>query len=635
MPRSSQLAMKQLQKKHREIYSEFDKLDGSHIWKTVMPEGYVQYRVRELNRGRISYFNFQLAKEMGLLPPDHPEIINSELEQKVIKTFALQIINEFDELSHKRFAPDTIKPNKYMATRYLQLQHADKRGITSGDGRSIWNGLIEHEGKLWDVSSRGTGVTALAPGAVEANKPIATGSTEFGYGCGQADIDELIGAAIFSEIFYRQGVKTERVLTVIDLGKNNGIGVRAAPNLVRPAHLFMFLKQRKYDALKRATDYLIDRQIKNGEWKFPTTTKRKYDFMVERIAHSFAEFTAVLDVEYIFAWLDWDGDNVLASAGIIDYGSVRRFGLRHDQYRYDDIQRYSTSLNEQKLKARQIVMTFAQIADYLRTGQKRKIESFLNHPIVAKFECEFRYYRSKRLLYRVGFTEKESLRLLKAGRPLVEKFENLLLYFERIKTKRKVQKVADGINRPAIYNMRNFLREYPKLLFLIPGLVGRKLTDPKLEIQVGQRMNKFFVSDNEMFMLIQSPNLSRSDRSPSKIQKRKAKSLQTAYKELIVKSKGRRSFNRVLRQIIDRSEIINREDRVTGNGLEFVVEALLKAYKKGVPRALIQQTVTAFIEDQVLDPTQLHSPRAAIDRGPGTSLFQSLIHLVDEWKHDI
>jgi transcriptional regulator with XRE-family HTH domain len=47
--------------------------------------------------------------------------------------------------------------------------------------------------------------------------------------------------------------------------------------------------------------------------------------------------------------------------GIIDYGSVRQFGIRHDKYRYDDVERFSTNLNEQKNKARLIVQVFAQL----------------------------------------------------------------------------------------------------------------------------------------------------------------------------------------------------------------------------------------------------------------------------------
>ncbi|RYZ81823.1 MAG: hypothetical protein EOP06_22810, partial [Proteobacteria bacterium] len=251
-----------------DLYQSFDNLDGQHPWMEEVPEGFVPYRVRQLGAGKVAYFNFVLAKEMGMLDAGHAQQMNPELEQKLIDTFSIQIINEYDELTKKRISSDSILPNKFMATRYLQLQHSDKRGKTSGDGRGIWNGTISHRGTTWDVSSRGTGVTCLAPGAVEANRPLKTGGTEFGYGCGLAEIDELLGASILAEIMHLQGVSTERVLCIIDLGKGYGIGVRAAQNLIRPAHLFLYLKQERHAELKSATAYLMKRQIENKKWFF-------------------------------------------------------------------------------------------------------------------------------------------------------------------------------------------------------------------------------------------------------------------------------------------------------------------------------------------------------------------------------
>ncbi len=85
-----------------------------------------------------------------------------------------------------------------------------------------------------------------------------------------------------------------------------------------------------------------------------------------------------MEDEYIFCWLDWDGDNMLMDGGIIDYGSIRQFGLCHHRYRYDDVERFSTNLKEQKKKARYLVQTFVQLVDFVRTGQKKDVRSFAN-----------------------------------------------------------------------------------------------------------------------------------------------------------------------------------------------------------------------------------------------------------------
>lgn len=308
--------------------------------------------MRTLEEGKVTYFNFDLAKEMGLIESDHPHQMNRELENVLLETFAIRIINEYDHHSGQAKKATRVKPKKFMATRYLQLQHADKTGRTSGDGRGIWNGSWTHNGKTWDVSSRGTGVTMLSPGAVEAGKPLKTGGRQFGYGCGLADVDELYGSALMSEIFHRQGIPTERVLLIIDIGKKLGIGVRTHLNLIRPAHLFGFLKQGNYKSLRQATNYLIDRQVKNKIWNMHSKGSARYQEMSEQISRAFARLSARLEMEYIFVWMDWDGDNILADGSIIDYGSVRQFGLCHDQYRYDDVDRFSTNLTEQKLKKR-------------------------------------------------------------------------------------------------------------------------------------------------------------------------------------------------------------------------------------------------------------------------------------------
>ena len=352
-------------------YSKFDQIDGSHPWKAAIPGSYKKYPTRRLVNSRVSYFNFSLAKEIGLIPAQHSDKLNEALEKKILDTFSLRIINEFDQLCGRRYNPNFVKSEEYMASRYLQLQHADKAGRTSGDGRGIWNGTIQHNGITWDIISLGTGVTAMAPGSVEAGKDLQTGSDEVSYGCGLVEIDELFASAVNSEIFYHNGIDTERMLAIIEFGENLGIGVRAGPNLMRPAHLFRPLKLNDFSMLDASIDYLIDRQNKNGAWKFSSQHRLKYQLLLEEVCESFARFGARLDIDYIFCWLDWDGDNVLADAGFIDYGSVRQFGLRHDQYRYEDVDRFSTTLGEQKRKCRHIVQTFVQAVDFLAYWNKK------------------------------------------------------------------------------------------------------------------------------------------------------------------------------------------------------------------------------------------------------------------------
>lgn len=430
-------------------YATFDQIDGKHPLQQALPESCVMYPVFQRESGKVMYFNFDLAREMGLIDQNHPEKLTAALEKKLLETFNLQIINEWDE---KNGTPlKRRKPHKYMATRYLQLQHDNKQGKTSGDGRSIWNGyVVGQDGKHWDVSSRGTGVTCLAPGAVQAQKPLKTGSTQFGYGCGLADIDELMGSALQSEIFHRQGVHTERVLCIIDGGKNCGIGVRVGENLLRPAHLFLYLKQNRREELTRGFQYFLDRQKTNKK-------KMTEENFLQATSLSMAKFLAYCEVHHIFVWLDWDGDNCLLDTGIIDYGSVRQFGLRHDQYRYDDVQRFSTNLLEQKLKGMYLLQNYIQMVDYIKTGRKKSLQYYRQHPLLKRFKTQFQEHKRRLLLDRFGFSDLQKTYLLRFQKKKAEKFLAGYEYLESIKTSQTLN-VPDGINIPPLLDMKESLR---------------------------------------------------------------------------------------------------------------------------------------------------------------------------------
>lgn len=610
-------------RKTRELtnfYSSFDQLNGVHPWMEAVQEGYVSYRVRALEVGKVAYFNFILAKEMGLIPADHPHQMTEELEKKLIETFSIQIINEFDELSQRRIDPATIRPHRYMATRYLQLQHSNKQGKTSGDGRGIWNGTVYSRGTTWDVSSRGTGVTCLAPGAVAAAKPLKTGGTEFGYGCGLAEIDELLGASILAEIMHLQGINTERVLCIVDLGKGYGIGVRAAKNLIRPAHLFLYLKQERFEVLKSATDYLIERQVANKAWNITTKTNARYDEMLQYISESFADFTAKLDIDYIFAWLDWDGDNVLADAGIIDYGSVRQFGIRHDKYRYDDVERFSTNLNEQRSKARLIVQVFAQMVDYLKTKKKKPLRSFSQHPAVLTFDKKFTQKRSERMLYRMGFNETQRESIL-ASPELFQNFDKEFSFFERAKVRGNVEKVADGVNHAALYNMRNILKELPR--FLAEGS----------ESFENKKMN-----ETTFFKTILSGFAKTRDARMGEKQRRHIESFQNLYRQMVKVAAGKQKPEVVIKGIAERAEKLNTTKRITGNALIEMVDELISAKKKGLPMDQIQKIIDRLVFDNAGMPEALTSRYyREINSTPAVKmdLYAKLLSLVEENKESI
>jgi hypothetical protein len=445
------------------LYSGFQKIDGSHPYRSAVPGGYVDYAVRTRHDGKVFYFNFDLAKEMGLIPKSHPNEFSPELTKTILDAFALQIINEYD-IENKTLIPEEdIRPNKYMATRYLQLQHPSNKGITSGDGRSMWNGFFEGKDATWDISSCGTGGTCLSPAVANEQSFFKTGDPNVSYGSGLSDLLDGVCAAVMSDILHRNDIQTERTLAIISFDDDTSINVRASKNLLRPAHFFGYLKQGNYENLKASIDFYINRQVKNGDWPEITNKKEKYQDMLTRIAMAFAQAAARFEIDYIFCWMDWDGDNILVDAGIIDYGSLRQFGLYHHEYRYDDVERMSTTITEQKNKAKYIVQTFAQIADFLTTGKKRNIHSFRKHASLKLFDKVFEASKDQWVLYKVGFDWPliDAILSMKKSSSVVRDFRNVYSYFEKAKSKKGLYEIQDGVTWDAVFCIRDILRELP------------------------------------------------------------------------------------------------------------------------------------------------------------------------------
>ena len=431
-----------------------------------------------------------------------------------------------------------------------------------------------------------------------------------------AEIDELYGAAILAEIMHLQGINTERVLCIIDHGKGYGIGVRAAKNLLRPAHVFLYLKQNRHKELKKAVDYFIRRQIQNGQWH-PKSNLNQAQALVELMSDSFGKFTAQLDIDYVFAWLDWDGDNVLMDAGIIDYGSVRQFGIRHDHYRYDDVERFSTNLNEQRLKAKLMVQVFAQMADYLKTGKRRQLKEFSKHPSVLRFNEHFAFHRAHRLLYRMGFNEVQRSNILK-DQGLFNRFDREFSYFERAKVSGNVQKVADGVNHPALFDLRTFLRTFPDHL----------LKSGFSETAIPEKI--FFKS------ILSSFAKSRDMKIRPKHQAH-IKNFQYLYKLLAVAAAGKQKPEKIIAGVAGRAAQLNRADRITGNALIQIVNELTAQSRRGLPASEVQKVIDQLVYKQVGMPevNTGNELKKILRVVPKQDLFNKLMNLVHEYKDDI
>lgn len=577
-------------------YRQFYKIDGRHPWREVSPDAYVDYAARTRHGGKVFYFNFELAKEMGLIGRRHPHRLNAALSKAILDTFSLVIINEYDIEHGSRFPEHEIRPHKYMATRYLQIQHPSKKGLTSGDGRSMWNGYFKGRNGIWDVTSCGTGATCLSPATAIYHKFYKTGDESSSYACGQADLIDGVCAALMSDIFHKNGIATERTLAIIAFDDGTAINVRAHKNLLRPAHLFRMLKQNRLSDLKAAVDYYIARQIANGEWPQPARGHNKYRIFLNRITENFARAAAVFESEYIFCWLDWDGDNVLMNGAVLDYGSVRQFGLYHHEYRYDDVERMSTTITEQKNKARYIVQTFVQIVDYILTGEKKTIKHFADDAVLHTFNEIFENSKDEILINKLGYDDRQRDIILSRP-PLhreLQRIRSILHVFERVQSKAGVYKIDDGITSDAIFCIRDILRELPvHYLNCDTQMKARQFID-----------------------IMKSEYASEQDELLTPARRAKIKEFQTSYHRLYmaVAANLRVSPGEILQGMRERTALINRYDRVTGDAVLYVGERLVKGAKR-MPVQSIHAMFQEFVEQQVLRPEYFN-----INRTPRRSL---------------
>jgi uncharacterized protein YdiU (UPF0061 family) len=594
-------------------YSNFKKIDGTHPLRNSVDDVHVDYQARTRSGGKLTFFNFNLAREMGLIASDHPDVMNSQLEEMIMQTFSLIIINEYDILQKKKFESETIRENPFMATRYLQLQHPNKQGKTSGDGRSMWNGFYQGNNKKWDIMSCGTGATKLSPATNIQGKFFESGDPSISYGCGYSELDEALGTLFFSEVLSRNNIHTERVLAIIEFKDDIAIRVRVHPNLLRPSHFFRLLKMGNQKALRALLDYHIERQVFNGDLpQLPKDRRARYNFLLNHFAITFSKMAATFEDEYIFCWLDWDGDNILMDGGIIDYGSVRQFGLFHHEYRYDDDDRYSTSIVEQKRKAREMVKIFAQAIDFALTGKKKNARMFNHHGALATFDKVFEDSKDRNLLYKIGLTDKLIGNLMQHRRPLIQKFRRIFSMFERAKSVKGLHNVADGINWNAIFCMRDILRELPQIYLA--------------------RQEKL-ISDDEFIEVIKSNYATAKDLELSNTRRKQMAQFQKAYNQIIdaAVKVSKVARERLLLEITMRSSVINKYERVTGDSITTIVDELLQRKKRFNPNEL-NSVLNEFVNCQILDPDL---KAAQHQQGETQRAVRQMLNIVREYREGL
>lgn len=327
--------------------------------------------------------------------------------------------------------------------------------------------------------------------------------------------------------------------------------------------------------------------------------------------------TACFEREYVFCWLEWDGDNILADGGIIDYGSIRQFGLFHREYRFDDVQRMSSTLTEQRDKARWIAQNFAQIRDFLIDGKRAPLRSFSKDPILEIFDEQFDQTQRELLISNLGFDPVQTQQLLQRAAPLVERFAKAHLYFERARSSRGPRAVSDGITWNAVYSVRDLQRELPQ----------------RYLIQASP------IAADEFLAIAASHYASPRDCKLTPHRARMASQFQRAWLALLVEAAGltRSSAGRVLADVADRAARINRYDRITGDSIEYATSQLVRNRRK-ITSAHMYSVIERFVHHQTLNPPDAHSVpvyRPGPSQTGSRRVLDGLVRAMEYYRHGL
>jgi hypothetical protein len=331
--------------------------------------------------------------------------------------------------------------------------------------------------------------------------------------------------------------------------------------------------------------------------------------MVRYIAQSYGKLAAVLEEEYIFNWLAWDGDNMLASGAILDYGSIRQFAAKHDKYRYDDVDRWSTSLTEQRYWARELVKVFAQAAVFARSGRKPNLRRFQDASCLREFDRAFTRERDRRMLWRLGFAPAQIARLQRVAGNEIRDLRRALAFFETQKVARGVEKLSDGITHNPVFLIRSLLRKLPAYYVS----------------QAASRFGALMPAD-EFCRIMAASYVSRRDLRMTPARAARARNSQMCYQRLVARAGH---YPQVLKRLVERTAVINHPQRITGNAIIWIVDELIRM-KDRIGRNELQEAIDRFVESQVLIPGRWR-PIAA-EETDGASLKSRLLRAI---QHDL
>jgi hypothetical protein len=241
-----------------------------------------------------------------------------------------------------------------------------------------------------------------------------------------------------------------------------------------------------------------------------------------------------------------------------------------------------------------MIQTFAQVADFVITKEKKNLKTFEQHPSLTLFDQCFVRERQIALLSKMGFDEKQTQILCANHQNEIEAFRKVLNYFEDLKTSEGERPVPDGIDHPPIFLVRNIIRELP--LFLLKNFKPHIPQDG----DESEGIQWSIMPVEEFCQIMAAAYVNEKDLTLTDNRKLKALEFQETYRALISSVDPDKEED-TLKSVVKRSSVINYTYRSTGDGLTWIVNEAITAKNK-MKQQEIQEAVDRFIASQVLIP---------------------------------
>jgi hypothetical protein len=260
----------------------------------------------------------------------------------------------------------------------------------------------------------------------------------------------------------------------------------------------------------------------------------------------------------------------------------------------------STSIPEQRRKARQIVQRFVQIRELLLTGEAPRLDSLRDDPVLALFDREFETHRRRLFARQLGLDEDAIGEIVDAAPACLEALRKLHRRLEKKRSSRGRHRVADGLSSDAVYCMRDVLRELPARLLEQSSEAGAGRdggATTRRDDGVPARLDA-----DTFYAIALSDYASRKDRRLTPYRRRLANDYQRAYLDVVrwLDGRGHGSVAALLAGIAPRAEARNPYARMTGDGLTHATTRLARASRRLAPEECAR-LVRAFAESQRQD----------------------------------